>query len=845
VLLPKVTRAVKVLFNKQTRVSLFLFALAFVPRVLDLDVFLTADEPVWIANSVTFFRALLRKNFLATYPMDMPAGVTTMWTGVVGLAAKCSALWLSGEQEGTGILDFLDAIPFQVNIDHLPFLRLPTVLITSVFVVMVYFLVSNLFGHQVALFSGILLALDPFFLAHSRVIHHDALVSTFMTLALLSFMVYLWESNSWRYLFFSGLCAGLAFLSKSSSLILVPFLAFLSLLVTICRIWRKSVRKQLGIWQLAKALVVWGILAGIVFFLLWPRMWVEGVGTLRQFIGVSSSLIATPHDYGRFFVLGEDRLDPGPLFYPVSLVYRLTPLATVGIVASLSIFVRHYRCSFSQPMIRMEKCASLILYTFTFIVFMMFGAKKSDRYLLPIFPTLDILTAVGLCELWRLVQQRLRFHSLLVGGLLVVILEGGWSVSNHPYYFTYYNPLLGGSLVAPHVIEIGWGEGIEQAAQYLNVKGGKVRATSWYRKYCFDPFFLGQSFPLTRGSVFWNELDYVVFYINQVQRQLPDPQFVQCFHPLEPEHIVRIKGIDYAWIYKVPKPLPDCALPLQHAKRLQFGDSILFLGYEVVEKPGTFDGKLRINLYWRALREMGEDYTVYLKLVNGVYHVWGQQDSRPYWDGLPTNSWKRGQVIGDPREIAVLPGTPRGLYQIEVILYDLHSGRTLSPLGGEKLLLGPVEVTRLESLTPESLDMSHSLGVNLDGKVYLLGYNIESGFQPGDDIHLTLFWQCLAEMDQDYTVFTHLIDEKQKIWGQKDSPPGDGFYPTSQWKAGEIVRDQYDILIAPEAPPGEYQIEVGMYLDETGERLDALEEDSLPLPDNRILLQPVAVGGTK
>jgi hypothetical protein len=325
---------------------------------------------------------------------------------------------------------------------------------------------------------------------------------------------------------------------------------------------------------------------------------------------------------------------------------------------------------------------------------------------------------------------------------------------------------------------------------------------------------------LTKGSIFWNKLGYVVFYINQVQRQLPDPQFVQCFHSLEPEHTVRIKGIDYAWIYKVPEPLPDCALPLQHAKQLQFGDSILFLGYEISERSGTFDGKLRINLYWRALREMREDYTVYLKLVNEVYHVWGQQDGRPYWDGLPTNSWKEGQVIGDPREIAVLPGTPQGLYRIEVILYDLHSGQPLEPTGGEKLLLG----------------------VNLSGKVRLLGYNIESGFRPGDNIHLTLFWQCLEEMEQSYTVFIHLMDAGDNIVTQKDNPPVDGFYPTTKWEVGEIVRDQYDLVIPPDAPPGQYRPEVGMYLAETGERLN-VSKYSDSSASNRIELQSVNVKG--
>jgi len=131
--------------------------------------------------------------------------------------------------------------------------------------------------------------------------------------------------------------------------------------------------------------------------------------------------------------------------------------------------------------------------------------------------------------------------------------------------------------------------------------------------------------------------------------------------------------------------------------------------------------------------------------------------------------------------------------------------------------------------------MDHPIGAVLGERVRLLGYNIESGFRRGDNIHLTLFWQCLEEMDQDYTVFTHLVDEKQNIWGQKDNPPVDGFYPTSRWEAGEIVRDQYDILISPEAPPGEHQIEVGMYLAETGERLPVLLDDEAVQSDEVML----------
>jgi len=130
----------------------------------------------------------------------------------------------------------------------------------------------------------------------------------------------------------------------------------------------------------------------------------------------------------------------------------------------------------------------------------------------------------------------------------------------------------------------------------------------------------------------------------------------------------------------------------------------------------------------------------------------------------------------------------------------------------------------------------------LGDNVALLGYQLdETALSPGGHLKLTLFWQALASMTDDYTVFTHLIDKQGIIWEQKDNPPVDGLYPTSRWEEGEIMRDQYNLVISPDTPPGKYQIEVGMYLLETGERLEARGEEG-PLPENRILLSsPVRI----
>jgi hypothetical protein len=234
---------------------------------------------------------------------------------------------------------------------------------------------------------------------------------------------------------------------------------------------------------------------------------------------------------------------------------------------------------------------------------------------------------------------------------------------------------------------------------------------------------------------------------------------------------------------------------------------------------------------------MEADYRVFLDLVNGVYHVWGKQDGRPFQGVYPTHQWPGGVVVRDRREIEVWPGTPPGSYNISVSVYDSASGRWIPPREGGELVIGPVEIPRREPPPVESLKIQHPLEADLGAQVRLLGYSIQSGFHPGNQMHLTLFWRALAKMDQNYTVFTHLVDTKGHIWGQKDNPPVDGFYPTSQWEEGEIVRDQYDIDISAEALPGEYQLEVGMYLVETGERLAVRGEEG-PLPENRILLPP-------
>ena len=88
-------------------------------------------------------------------------------------------------------------------------------------------------------------------------------------------------------------------------------------------------------------------------------------------------------------------------------------------------------------------------------------------------------------------------------------------------------------------------------------------------------------------------------------------------------------------------------------------------------------------------------------------------------------------------------------------------------------------------------------------------------------------------------MFTHLLGPDGKVWGQMDQLPLKGLFPTSKWGKGEIVDDEYTILVAPDAPPGAYHLEVGMYNWMTGERLPVFDADGQRITGDQILLDPI------
>jgi hypothetical protein len=184
-------------------------------------------------------------------------------------------------------------------------------------------------------------------------------------------------------------------------------------------------------------------------------------------------------------------------------------------------------------------------------------------------------------------------------------------------------------------------------------------------------------------------------------------------------------------------------------------------------------------------------------------------------------------------------------FRVEVGIYDRSTGEVLPAFDEQGHILHGVTVAQGKVTTRQEPRYSGytSVAFDLDRQMSLTGYKVDkTEVKAGETIEVALYWQAQKKTVEDYTVFVHLVDEEGTIWGQHDSQPVNGYYPTFFWDQDEIVKDKHALVIREGTPPGEYRIEAGMYRLADGQRLPILDQDGQVL-DDKALLCKVTVRG--
>ena len=96
-------------------------------------------------------------------------------------------------------------------------------------------------------------------------------------------------------------------------------------------------------------------------------------------------------------------------------------------------------------------------------------------------------------------------------------------------------------------------------------------------------------------------------------------------------------------------------------------------------------------------------------------------------------------------------------------------------------------------------------------------------------------WQALRDIQESYTIGTFLMSPKGTIALQNDSQPVGGFFPTSGWRIGDLVRHNVAFVLPDDLPPGHYELWTVMYSPGDGNRLPVSDARATTIRDHVVL----------
>ena len=318
-------------------------------------------------------------------------------------------------------------------------LRLPGTIVGALSTLLIFLIVSELFGVEVALIASALWAFDPMAIGFSRIAKEDSFLLFFFLLANVFWLrgqrAAESDRNPNRYYWATAASYGAMVASKY-----VPHLFTIS----ICYYWMFQ-KLQETRWRLGKKrLLMFFAIMGLVFLVLSPTILLPE--TWRQ-MGLFAGGKRISHDGYEFMnQLYTQRFDDWlrgiPVyFYFVFTAVKLPLLTVLGFVAGLPLLFRR----------KLGDGRYFLLFWFMlWVVAFCFPGGKFTRYYTTVLPAVLITSALGIQWAGRWLANRIASFDLrhyVPAGLAVIVIAGSVinSVQAAPHFRLFTNAIGGGT----------------------------------------------------------------------------------------------------------------------------------------------------------------------------------------------------------------------------------------------------------------------------------------------------------------------------------------------------------------------------------------------------------------
>jgi len=240
---------------------------------------------------------------------------------------------------------------------------------------------------------------------------------------------------------------------------------------------------------------------------------------------------------------------------------------------------------------------------------------------------------------------------------------------------------------------------------------------------------------------------------------------------------------------------------------------------------------IMVRAAWQVLAPLDQNYSLAIVLLAPDGNVLARRETYPGLGLRPTRYLQPGLQFTDVYPLKLEADVPKPIVaRVTINLFDYYSdsrsgfpaldtsGQDVTPTVGQiKIVPTPWPAYRPTQMAR----------VNFAGSIALTGYDLSPSLSGGDEGNITLYWESLAPVNEDYVVFLHLLDSAGQVITQADGPPTGNAYPTSWWAPGEIIADSHPLPAAGDA----VRLRLGLYDLNSGQRL-AITKSTLPRQDN-------------
>ncbi len=618
--------------------------------------------------------------------------------------------------------------------------RFPFALANLAGLITVYLLGRRMFGERVGFITALLLTIEGYLVAFSRIVQYQSIAFLMMTLSLLCLYGF-FRSGGHKRLVLGAFFAGVGLLAHYDALFVLP--ADLYLLFKRAKVegWRTREWMHAAI----SSLTILGfiILPFYIPFVLHPHFQKAYIYITEKRVGRAAILHNNLSDFflrstfynSTYYILLLILLIVAAAAiqlrrsFPRSPLSVLLPGAFVVGLAATSFFPSWWQVGRSNiaiipfaivlllllasSVLSVELRTTLIWFAGPFLFYFFCVRKVHTHYHVALIPW-TIIGGLVIERGWQRIRPFLKRHGWLRGiaGILALGLLGLFAyytftifVSHNPEYrrtypqhksklfWTAYGAELpkGGYFGFPY--RVGWKvigylyhEGILEGDYESNEK---AQITAWY----------------TRGELRCSNAPRYYFIAKNVQ----DIQKVPMETIREKYGLVGrvlVDGEPKLWIYQrlpatslkdydlgryafafdsgISSPEFRLGSPWDKSPRLiihhpleaDLGHKVRLLGFDLDREEVEPGGAFILTLYWQAIEETDADYHVFVH-VEKEGRIWGQKDGVPACGGHPTYRWEPGEIVVDRYSVLIAPDTPPGRYPILVGMYDFYSQERL------------------------------------------------------------------------------------------------------------------------------------------------------------------------